>query len=77
MAVSIAETISGDSGSLRGRNLPIIARSGEIRNFSKFHWMSPASPGAWRRGERCAQGVPGLAVDVDLLEERERHAVGR
>ena len=51
---------------------------GEIRNFSKFHVMSPASPSAsvdlvsssyigWRSG----------TVHLDLLEHRERDAVGR
>ena len=29
-----------------GRNRWTISPSGEMRNFSKFHWMSPASPSA-------------------------------
>jgi hypothetical protein len=29
-----------------GRNRPAIVPSGAMRNFSKFHWMSPASPSA-------------------------------
>ncbi len=35
---------SGESGSVRGRNLAATVPSGRTRNFSKFHWMSPVSP---------------------------------
>src|SRR5207302_10022831 len=43
---SMAETSSGDSGSTRGRKRPTTSPSGDTRNFSKFHWMSPALPPA-------------------------------
>ena len=37
-------TTSGESGVVRGRNRAATVPSGRRRNFSKFHWMSPASP---------------------------------
>jgi Protein involved in biosynthesis of mitomycin antibiotics/polyketide fumonisin len=43
---SMAETISVSSGSVIGRNRATTFPSGPTRNFSKFHWMSPASPAA-------------------------------
>ena len=43
---SIASITSGDSGSIRGRNLASTWPAWLTRNFSKFHWMSPASPTA-------------------------------
>src|SRR5699024_4247867 len=45
-ALSIAETSSAAPGSVRGRKRPRTSPSAETRNFSKFHWMSPASPSA-------------------------------
>ena len=42
----MAETTSGASGSVRGRNRAMGLPSALTRNFSKFHWMSPASPSA-------------------------------
>ena len=42
----MASITSGASGSVRGRNLASTLPSGLTRNFSKFHWMSPASPSA-------------------------------
>ena len=41
---SMAATTSPDSGSVRGRKRLATVPSGATRNFSKFHWMSPASP---------------------------------
>jgi hypothetical protein len=37
---------SGESGLVIGRNRAATVPSGRTRNFSKFHWMSPASPSA-------------------------------
>ena len=42
----MAATTPGSSGSVRGRNRAMGWPSGLSRNFSKFHWMSPASPSA-------------------------------
>ena len=42
----MAASTSGESGSVRGRNRAATVPSGRTRNFSKFHWMSPASPPA-------------------------------
>ena len=42
----MAEISSGASGSTIGRKRPTTSPSGETRNFSKFHWMSPALPSA-------------------------------
>ena len=41
----MAATSSGASGSTPGRKRRMVP-SGDTRNFSKFHWMSPASPSA-------------------------------
>ncbi len=43
---SMAASTAGSSGTVRGRNRATTAPSGPITNFSKFHWMSPASPDA-------------------------------
>src|SRR5215470_4961937 len=43
---SMEETSSGSSGSVIGRYRAMTFPSGPTRNFSKFHWMSPASPAA-------------------------------
>jgi len=43
---SMAAMRAGSSGSVCGRNRPAILPSGATRNFSKFHWMSPAWPSA-------------------------------
>ncbi len=43
---SMASITSGASGSTIGRNRFTISPVGDTRNFSKFHWMSPASPSA-------------------------------
>ncbi len=45
-AASIAATISGDSGSVCGEKRAATVPSAEIRNFSKFHRMSPVWPSA-------------------------------
>jgi hypothetical protein len=45
---STALTTSSDSGVVWGRKRATILPSGETRNFSKFHWMSPALP--WASG---------------------------
>ena len=42
----MASITSGASGSTMGRKRWTISPVGETRNFSKFHWMSPASPSA-------------------------------
>ena len=41
---SMTASTSGSSGVVRGRNRAATVPSGRTRNFSKFHWMSPASP---------------------------------
>ena len=41
---SIAFTSAGSSGVVSGRNRRTTSPSRDTRNFSKFHWMSPASP---------------------------------
>ncbi len=43
-SASIADRTSGSSGSVRGSNRLMTSPSGAIKNFSKFHLMSPASP---------------------------------
>ena len=43
---SIAASTSGSSGTVRGRNRASTVPSGPSRNFSKFHWTSPAAPSA-------------------------------
>ena len=43
---SIAVSTAGSSGAVRGRNRAATVPSGRSRNFSKFHWMSPAEPSA-------------------------------
>ena len=40
----MAASTCGMSGVVRGRNRAATVPSGRTRNFSKFHWMSPASP---------------------------------
>ena len=73
----MASITSGASGSTMGLNRFTISPVGDTRNFSKFHWMSPASPS--RVGERdqlLVDRVAAVAVDLDLLEHRERDAVG-
>ena len=42
----MALTSSGSSGAVIGRKRWTISPSDETRNFSKFHWMSPALPSA-------------------------------
>ena len=75
---SIASTTSGASGSVAGRNRATTLPSGLTRNFSKFHWMSPASPSASASGGQLGvERVPARPVDVDLGEHRERDAVVR
>ena len=75
---SMAASTSGSSGAVRGRNRAATVPSGRTRNFSKFHWMSPASPAASGvDGERLVDGVPPGPVHLDLLEHREGDAVGR
>ena len=44
--LSIAATSPADSGSTWGRNRCTLSPPGATRNFSKFHWMSPATPSA-------------------------------
>ena len=47
---SMASTTSGASGSVIGRKRATTSPPGATRNFSKFHWMSPALPsvsGTW------------------------------
>ena len=49
----------------------------DTRNFSKFHVMSPAVPSASGVGRQLlVDRVAVVAVHVDLLEQREGHAVG-
>ena len=73
----MAATTSAASGSVRGRNRATTVPSGPTRNFSKFHWMSPAvALGVGQRGQLGVDRVPVRAVDLDLLEHRERDAVG-
>ena len=55
---SMASITSGASGSTMGRNRCTISPVGDTRNFSKFHWMSPASPSASGNGDQ-------LLVDRD------------
>jgi alpha-1,2-mannosyltransferase len=43
---SMTASTDGSSGSVLGRNRATTDPSGASRNFSKFHWMSPASPSA-------------------------------
>ena len=45
-SASMAATSSGASGSTPGRKRWMLVPPGATRNFSKFHWMSPASPSA-------------------------------
>lgn len=74
----MSATTSGDSGSVRGRMRAATSPCGEIRNFSKFHWTSPAAPSASAvRVSSAYSGSPALAVHVGLLKEREGHAVCR
>ncbi|HTU75334.1 MAG TPA: hypothetical protein VMG38_17615 [Trebonia sp.] len=40
----MAASTSGASGTVRGRKRAATVPSGRMRNFSKFHWMSPAWP---------------------------------
>ena len=50
--------------------------SGPIRNFSKFHWMSPALPSrVGDLGQLGVERMPVGPVHVDLGEHRERDAV--
>ena len=74
---SIASTIPGSSGVTCGRKRATTLPSGDTRNFSKFHFTSPASPSASAScGELLVDRVAVGAVHVDLLEQRERDAVG-
>ena len=70
-----------DLGGLRvgpRRNRAATVPSGLIRNFSKFHWTSPASPSASGGLRQLGvQRVPVVAVHLDLVEHREGHAVRR
>ena len=53
-------------------------RRGPMRNFSKFHRMSPEWPSASATSaELGVDRVPAGAVHLDLLEHRERDAVRR
>ena len=72
----MAPTRTGSSGVTRGRNRRTTSPSGEMRNFSKFHWMSPLSPSASAVGrELLVEGVTAVPVHLDLGEHREGHAV--
>ena len=42
----MAALTSGASGVVFGRNRATTVPAGSTRNFSKFHWMSPALPEA-------------------------------
>ena len=76
-ADSIAPTSAGSSGSTCGAKRATTSPSRPTRNFSKFHRMSPSTPSASAVvGELLVERVPVVAVHLDLLEERERDAVG-
>ena len=49
----MADVTSAASGSTGGRKRSTTVPSGATRNFSKFHWMSPASPVASGVGVSC------------------------
>ena len=74
---SMAATSVGSSGVTIGPKR-VIEPSASTRNFSKFQRMSPSCAlGVGDRGQLLVDRVPARAVDLDLLEHRERHAVGR
>ena len=73
----MASTTSVEPGSTGGRNLATTSPAGEMRNFSKFHWMSPDLPlGVGEIGQLLVQRMALGAVDVHLLGYREGDAVG-
>ena len=76
-AFSIDSTSSGASGTTSGENGEHVAVAA-TRNFSKFQRMSPVVAfGVGGLRELLVQRVPAVAVDLDLLGERERHVVVR